>query len=396
VASAGTATGQASLRRAVFLRGIAELQELHELRSVHELRSRQDFANGTCEFITSVLEQETAGFRSTPDDDASSDAPASKALASLRVIKAEHALLPAALIQQCAASLTELNCSALTGAVGRAIPDCKRLESLTLQGWWSCPPAAWLGLSQLHTLRGVSLRDVPAAAIAAALPRLHTLHLYHRFDDVEFSVDPFFDELLPRLRSFHFVGAWPEPSDDAEMAAAVPPLLLLEDFKWRGWGAKLPRRFMGARPSTLSVSDVDIAEWLNDASSESPTGTSPLARLRALTLKFEGGLPDGLVAWLLRSAPHLRQLTFDVGFPEDVHWVLARAFTPQRFVMRPFHLQLRQLAISSEDSPLDVLVPQGRGLRLRQRHFPRLRRLTVGEREYPVWISHRMPQHNKF
>jgi hypothetical protein len=75
------------------------------------IQRRQDFANGTCDFILSVLKQETAGFRY---DGASSDAPASSALASLRVTKAEHALLPAALIQRRAASLTELNCSALT------------------------------------------------------------------------------------------------------------------------------------------------------------------------------------------------------------------------------------------------------------------------------------------
>jgi hypothetical protein len=32
-----------------------------------------------------------------------------------------------------------------------------------------------LSLSQPHTLRGVDLSIVPASAIAAALPRLHTL-----------------------------------------------------------------------------------------------------------------------------------------------------------------------------------------------------------------------------
>jgi hypothetical protein len=73
-----------------------------------------------------------------------------------------------------------------------------------------------------------------------------------------------------------------------------------------------------------------------------------------------------------------------VGFPEDVHWVLTKTFTPQRFVMRPFHLQLRHLAVTSEDSPLDVPVRAKCGVRLRQCHFPRLRRLTVGDREYPV------------
>jgi hypothetical protein len=102
----------------------------------------------------------------------------SKALASLRVIKGENVTLPVALIQQCAATLTELDWFQMGyDATDSVLPRCTRLESLTLYDWIDCPPAAWLGLSQLHTLRGVSLAAVPAATIAAALPRLHTLHL---------------------------------------------------------------------------------------------------------------------------------------------------------------------------------------------------------------------------
>jgi hypothetical protein len=173
--------------------------------------------------------------------------PGPRALASLRVIKAEHLVLPAALMQRCAATLTELECSALTGDVERVIPRCLRLESLAFSNWWCCPPDAWLGLSQLHTLRGVSLAAVPTTAIAATLPRLHTLHLDHGFNDFEFSVDPFYDELLPRLRSFGVEGAWPETSDTTS-TAIVPTLPLLEDLKWRGWAEiSLPRLFLAAR-----------------------------------------------------------------------------------------------------------------------------------------------------
>jgi hypothetical protein len=53
--------------------------------------------------------------------------------------------------------------------------------------------------------------------------------------------------------------------------------------------------------------------------------------------------------------------------------------------MPSFHLQLRHLAVTSEESSLEVPLPGGCGVRLRQRHFPRLRRLTVGDTEYPVW-----------
>jgi hypothetical protein len=70
-----------------------------------------------------------------------------------------------------------------------------QLKSLTFQLQLDCPPAAWLGLSQLQTLRGVSLGDVPATTIASALPRLHTLHL--RIPHADFPVAPFYHEGAP-------------------------------------------------------------------------------------------------------------------------------------------------------------------------------------------------------
>jgi hypothetical protein len=104
-----------------------------------------------------------------------------------------------------------------------------------------------------------------------------------------------------------------------------------------------------------------------------------------LTIKFESPkLEAAFVARLLRAAPQLRQLTFDVYFPEDAQWVLSGAFTRERSFMRPFHPQLRHLAITSEHSPMGVRVSGGCGVRLRQRHFPRLRRLTVEDEDYPV------------
>jgi hypothetical protein len=68
----------------------------------------------------------------------------------------------AVLMQQCAATLTELECSYLDSDAARVLPRC----------WSMCPTAAWLGLSQLHTLRGISFSVAPAATIAAALPLL--------------------------------------------------------------------------------------------------------------------------------------------------------------------------------------------------------------------------------
>jgi hypothetical protein len=241
------------------------------------------------------------------------------------------------------------------------------------------PPAAWLGLSQLHTLRGVSLNDVPVAAIAAALPRLHTLHLDHIVSHVEFSVAAFYDELLPRLRSFHLEGKWPETSDETKVAD-VSPLSLLEDLKWFAWGLnKLPRPLMGARPSTLDTSSMAVADWLkaaDGAGAGSPPVTSPVARVRALTLR----LPDAaFVARLLRAAPHLRQLTLDFCDPADLRWVLSDVPACAGLA----HSCLRHVVlVGLSHSPLDV--PDGCGARLRQRHFPRLRRLTMDDEEYPV------------
>jgi hypothetical protein len=232
------------------------------------------------------------------------------------------------------------------------------------------------------------LCNVPATAIAAALPRLHTLHVDHRLPHGDFQVAPFYDELLPRLRSFHLEGKWPQTREGTE-AANMPPLRLLEDLEWHGRDAKLPCRFMGARPSTLNTSVEDLAAWLHAADgvgADSATVTSPLARVRALTIRLDGPLPVGaFMARLLRAAPHLRQLTFYAYEWPDVRWVFSDAFTSVPARTGVAHAQLRHVAItSSQDTALDGPVPDGCGVRLRQRHFPRLRRLTVKDEEYPV------------
>jgi hypothetical protein len=235
-----------------------------------------------------MLQEEAAGSSLSSDGGAARDTPVRSALASLRVIKGENISAPTALIRQCAATLTELECFYLGGSVymrddaTRVLRLCTRLEFLTLH--YDYPPAAWLGLSQLHTLRGVSLNHVPVAALATALPRLYTLHVCHRATHVEFSVAAFYDELLPRLRSFHLEGKWP----DETKVADVSPLPLLKDLKWFAWGLnKLPRPLMGARPSTLDTSSMAVADWLkaaDGAGADSPPVTSPVARVRALTV----------------------------------------------------------------------------------------------------------------
>jgi hypothetical protein len=367
------------VRRALLLLGPAELQELQELRTLHV-----DVA-GTCEIIQSLLEQEAAACRLSGEG-APRDAPVSRALASVRVIKGDNLRLSPALLLRCATTLTELECHHLTNGAHSVLPRCTRLESLTFHNWSRCPFTAWLGLSQLHTLRGVSLSGVPAAAVAAALPRLHTLHLQHDGNAVDFAVAAFYDELLPRLRSFHLEGAWPKANDEARLAS-VQPLPLLEDLTW-GCDVGIPRRLMGARPSTLDIVDAALVGWLRAAHG----AASPVTRVRALTLRFEDSPPDAAtLARLLRAAPHLRRLTVSADNPDYVRWALEDEddFEFTNSPEPPFagltHPRLRHFAISGDVPD----VPDGCGVRLRERFFPRLRRLTVDEEEYPVWVPPR-------
>jgi hypothetical protein len=388
VASGGTTTGQALLRRALLLLGPGELQELRELRAPF-------VKAGTCDFIQSMLEQEAAGSRLQSESGTPRDAPVSRALASIRVIKGEHVTLTDGLLLQCAATLAELDCAHLGRSAHSIVPRCTRLESLTLRSpwWWAVAP--WFELSQLHTLRGVNLTIIPAAVLAARLPRLQTLHV-NNSDEIKSSVAAvFYDELLPRLRSFHLEGPWLKTSDDTE-TFDVPPLPLLEDLKWlTKFPAKLPRRLMDARPSTLDTSGVDLVEWLQTADSadaDSPPVASPLARVRALTVRFRAKPPDpGCMARLLRAAPHLRQLTFDMYGMENPLRVFLETFTLEPASAGVVHSKLRHIAVTSKYFPPDlpVPVPAGCGVRLRQRHFPALRRFTVDDEEHPVWVPPR-------
>jgi hypothetical protein len=395
VAHGESAVGQALLRRALLLTGPGELQELQEPHELQESLYR--FGTSNFVFIASMLKQESAGARSqrvgsTPWDASRDALDVSSALASLRVIKSEHRLgPPVALIEHCAASLTELDCANMNG-LGGVLPRCTRLESLSLRDLPSFPPATYLGLSQLHTLRGVSLVFVPAAAIAAALPRLHTLHLNHKddiYDDADniidkFPVAAFFGELLPRLRSFHLNGLWPDASDETE-AADVLPLPLLEDLKWRCPQVNLPPQFMGARPLTLEVSDVDIDNWLQAADGASPDSalaTPPLARARALTLVLRETSPEAaFMARLLCAAPQLRRLTFEVPVDGDSCWILSRELS--RNIV---HDRLRQVALTTNGyCPSPPLTGHRySGVELQRNHFRCLRRLTVLGTEFPV------------
>jgi hypothetical protein len=131
---------------------------------------------------------------------------------------------------------------------------------------------------------------------------------------------------------------------------------------------------------------------------DSPIATSPLARVWELSIRFVWNfarwLPQKTTATvrLLRAAPHLRRLSLDTRFDEFTHDFLSDAFTPEPAFTGVIHPTLRHLAITSKYPPAEVQVPAGCGARLRQCHFPDLRRLTVYEEEYSVWIRQRVGQ----
>jgi hypothetical protein len=384
------------------LAGPGELQELQEFVRDREQRTGPQ----ALEFIASMLKQPAeAGPRriqTTPWDAATALA-VSDALASLRVIKGAHGV-PAVLIEQCTATLTELDCddltiitrtgrntSTLTSLADVVLSRCPRLESLTLHR--GAGSSSWLALSQLHTLRGVNLLKVPAATIAAALPRLHTLHLDHKevlvnraYKDIDrFPVAALFNELLPRLRSFHFDGYWTTARDTTK-AADVLPLPLLEDLKWGCWDANLPLRLRVARPSTLAVVNVALDEWLQAVgpSSSSAGATSPLARVRDLTLVVrDERWETASMERLLRAAPQLRRLSFDVSnCSVNPYWIMSVDLSDTLV-----HDQLRRIAFVQTDFSRPVASFSGNywcGRELRQRHFRRLRRLTYFCTEFPL------------
>jgi hypothetical protein len=217
-------------------------------------------------------------------------------------------------IQQCAATLTELDCNnPRPSKIGDlALACCTRLESFGHADRFT--PAAWLGLSQLHTLRGVDLRVAPVAAIASALPRLHTLDAYivGRDAATPAAVDGFFECLLPRLQTFHFCGLWQRDEDEEASHALHAPLPGLRELVWRRASIDLQtmRRFMGAQPMIIEAPYAVIADWLCVAADENTgavdgPGSQPLARARELRLTPVSGrrLDAAGVAQLLRAAP---------------------------------------------------------------------------------------------
>jgi hypothetical protein len=249
----------------------------------------------------------------------------------------------------------------------RALAQCTRLESLSHARCFT--PSAWLGLSQLHTVDGVSLNTVSVQAIAASLPRLHTLDAFFRgsSDSSSASVAGFFAVLLPRLRTFRFFGEWPQ--DEISQPAPLPQL---RELHWIGrCSSGVAFGFMGAQPAVLRATPAMVRLLMNDVGTDE-TAPRPLARLQELTLAH-GAAPDGpAVARLLRAAPHLRTFVVDWVRNEGGASAIMSADAAFEGLV---HSRLRQLQLTrSHDFPLPAA---GCATQLQTRHFPRLRQMTV-------------------
>jgi hypothetical protein len=287
-----------------------------------------------------------------------------------------------AFIERYAATITALDGLPCMTEASVVLARCTRLESLTSVSDYT--PAVWLGLSQLHTLRGVDLSEVSMAAIAAALPRLHTLTAF-RYDVEDegcASALGFFTDLLPRLRVFHFNGAWPNDDEAAaESASLVLPLPELQELVWRPFDHQAaPRQFLGAEPTILRARHDLITKFVN-ASRGSRDGPirGPLARLRELDIIKPYDAADPLepsdVARLLLAAPQLRSLRVFHSVYADL---LTAAPDGSAFVGL-LHTRLRAL-VATVVPPFEFDAECA--MRLRHSYFPRLRVLTVADKSH--------------
>jgi hypothetical protein len=329
--------------------------------------------------------------------------PPHDALDSLRVVAWSNASgdVSAALtlVERCAPSLTELDCvvTLQQDLADRVLAGCTRLESLTHASYYT--PAAWLGLAQLHTLRGVDLGVVSTAAIAAALPRLHTLEVFFRcpaffaspdkeqaFSAAKYAANGFTKDLLPRLHVFQFNGSlWPQLADSAD-SDTVAPLPFLQELFWQS-RRQPPRAFMGARPVRLHIQHSAVVEWLPaddvDAACSQVRGECPLTRVRELLITACDTLDASDAARLFRAAPQLRKFTAG-GLTNCPQWVASTAGREDCDVA-PGHPYLRHLTMKSNRPSAPVAPPappSDCAMLLRGRRFPQLRQLGIDDAKY--------------
>jgi hypothetical protein len=293
-----------------------------------------------------------------------------------------------AIIERSAATVTELRGALPAGLLCRTdrsghrpsvLARCTRLQVLTNASAYA--PAVWLGLSQLHTLHGVDLRKVSTAAIAAALPRLHTLIAVGHLPADPAPVARFFTDLLPRLRVFHFTGTWPMSEAEEFAAQAAGPLPLLEELVWADNSQPtVLREFRGARPVVLRAAYKLIAECLDDgdggAGGEPASGL--LTRVRTLHVRDAERDPPAVdlsdLARVLLAAPRLRSLDTSQRFREGTSWLISSTAPLHPAFVGLVHRRLRHLGLPADPR---VAASNDCASRLRRACFPRLQEIEV-------------------
>jgi hypothetical protein len=278
-------------------------------------------------------------------------------------------------INRHATNLATLDCPLpfVFPAADHALARCRQLESLAHASCFM--PAAWLGLRQLHTLRGVDLHVVPAAAIAAALPRLHTLAFQTTTASAN-AVRGLFEDLLPRLRVLEFRGRWPHAAGIVEPR----PLPRLQELVWRCGSSKdvVTRAFAGAQPVKLHVPCDVVVDWLSGQEADvnfccGATGGGPLALVQDLTVGLTSVTSADLIR-LLRAAPELRKFCVWLVSPHLL-WTAADPEYADSEYASLVHHRLRCLAFAGDAR--NATFPPDCAARLRRLYFPRLRQVTV-------------------
>jgi hypothetical protein len=298
----------------------------------------------------------------------------------------EQELHAAAVIKRCAATITELKgplpadllCASDPWSPPPVLARCTRLECLTRASRYT--PAVWLGLSQLHTLQDVDLNKVSFAAIAAALPRLHTLTVFHAHAGATKGGDftaRFFTDLLLRLRVFHFKGMWPGAEHELLASEAVAPLPRLQELVLDVQSPYPRCGFLGAQPALLHAPYDLIAACF--AANECD---SLLARVRDLRIT---GATDAdrfgplEAARMLQLAPQLRKFSTAYRLRVDASWVVPSLAVSDPAFVHVRHPRLRGISVAFARFPAGVEPAADCASRLRQLHFPRLRELRYGQ-----------------
>jgi hypothetical protein len=302
-----------------------------------------------------------------------------QALSSLHVVTwpaitaARYTSAGFALIERHAATMKEVDHPKWAVGLGpdQLLRACTGLESLAP----ACDhgPATWLGLSHLHTLRDVDLCQVSTAAIAAALPRLHTLDVACDSRPAPTAVDGFFEDLLPRLRVFRFRGKW--PVENCALVRKTPHTvnLPLHELVWssRDCEPSVMRGFWGAQPLLLHVPYHMVNACFLDCDADAQCEL--LTRVRDLSLRWLTD-PSHAIS-VLRAAPQLRKFTAS-DLSGDFLWQACGEQPRPHLTQRLeglLHPKLRSIRLKD----VDTEPPVGCVTRLQQLLFPRLQSVSI-------------------